>query len=143
MRSIRFANVDKVYSYLSPDIEYNHGQHLIYVLITILTGLVAVIGLPLLLSLEPFINRKINFIKIKPFLDQFQGCYKDKFRYFASYYMIFHLIILIIVVINFTNIFITLYSLFFSCSVLMFIHIAVRPYVNHLLNLLILTASCF
>ena len=97
MRSIRYANVDKVYSYLSPDVEYFHGRHLFYVLIAAVVGLVIVIGLPLLLSLEPFINNKINFIRIKQFLDQFQGCYKDKLRYFASYYMIFRLLILTIV----------------------------------------------
>ena len=135
MRSITFADVDKVYSYLSPDIEYFHGRHLIYVLIAAFVGLIFMIGLPLLLLLEPFVNSKINFIKIKPFLDQFQGCYKDKFRYFASYYMIFRLIILTIVVINPTNIFITLYSLLVSCCLLTFIHIAVRPYANHALNL--------
>ena len=37
-----------------------------------------VIGFPLLLLLEPFLNSKINFFRIKPLLDQFQGCYKDK-----------------------------------------------------------------
>ena len=135
MRFITFANVDKVYSYLSPDIEYFHGRHLIYVLIAAFMGLLVMFGLPLLLLLEPFINSKINFIKIKPFLDQFQGCYKDKFRYFASYYMIFRLIMLAIVIINPTNIFITLYSLLVSCSLLTFIHITVRPYANHVLNL--------
>ena len=135
VRSIRFTNVDKVYSYLSPDIEYFHGRHLFYVLVAILTGLVIVIGLPLLLSLEPFINSKINFIKIKPLLDQFQGCYKDRFRYFASYYMIFRLIILTIIVINTTNIFITLYLLLISSSLMMFIHTAVKPYSNYTLNL--------
>ena len=135
MRFITFANVDKVYSYLSPDIEYFHGRHLIYVLIAAFMGLLVMIGLPLLLLLEPFVNSKINFIRIKPFLDQFQGCYKDKFRYFASYYMIFRLIILTIVVINPTNISITLYSLLVSCSLLTFIHITVRPYANHVLNM--------
>ena len=135
MRSISFANIDEVYSYLSPGIEYFHGRHLIYVLIAAFTGLVVMIGLPLLLLLEPFINSKINFIRIKPFLDQFQGCYKDKFRYFASYYMIFRLIILTIVVINPTNNFITLYSLLVLCVLLTFIHIAVRPYASNVLNL--------
>ena len=135
IRSIRFTNVDKVYSYLSPDIEYFHGRHLIYVLIAYLIGLVIVIGLPLLLSLEPFINSKINFIKIKPLLDQFQGCYKDKFRCFASYYMIFRLIILTIIVINATNNFVTLYLMLVSCSLMMYIHIAVGPYTNNVLNL--------
>ena len=135
MRSMRYTNVDRVYSYLSPDMEYFHGRHLFYVLIAVVMGLVIAIGLPLLLSLEPFINQKINFIRIKPFLDQFQGCYKDKFRYFAAYYMIFRLLILTIVVINPTNIFITLYTLLVTCSLLTFIHIAVKPYANHTLNL--------
>ena len=133
---IRFSDVDKVFSYLFPDIEYFHGRHLFYVLVAILTGLVIVIGLPLLLSLEPFINSKINFIKIKPLLDQFQGCYKDRFRYFASYYMIFRLIILTIIVINSTDFFVTLYLLLVSCSLMMLVHIAVRPYVSDALNLL-------
>ena len=30
--------------------------------------IIIVIGLPLLLALEPFLNSKINFIKIKPLL---------------------------------------------------------------------------
>ena len=135
VRSIRFIDIDKVYSYLSPDIEYFHGRHLFYVLVAILTGLVIVIGLPLLLSIEPFINSKINFIKIKPLLDQFQGCYKDNFRYFASYYMIFRLIVLTVIVIDATNIFVTLYLLLVSCSLMMFIHLAIRPYVSNVLNL--------
>ena len=80
VRAIRFTSVDKVYSYLSPDIEYFHGRHLAYGLIALVIGLIFVIGLPLLLLLEPFVNSKINFIKIKPLLDQFQGCYKDRFR---------------------------------------------------------------
>ena len=71
VRALTFTNVDKVYSYLSPDIGYFHGRHLVYGLMAILIGLVIVIGLPLLLLLEPFLNSKINFIKIKPLLDQF------------------------------------------------------------------------
>ena len=134
VRAIGFTNVDKVYSYLSPDIEYFHGCHLIYDLVSFIALLVIVIGLPLLLLLEPFLNSKINFIKIKPLLDQFQGCYKDKFRYFASYFMIFRLIILGILVVNQTNPFIALYSLLVVCLVVALIHVTVKPYNNDILN---------
>ena len=79
LRSLRFHGIDKVYSYLSPDIEYFHGRHLAYGIVALLCTVTIVIGLPLLLTLEPFLNHKINFIKIKPLLDQFQGCYKDRF----------------------------------------------------------------
>ena len=88
MRSLQFADVDNVYTYLSPDTKYFHGRHLAYGIIAIILIVLIVIGLPLLLLLEPFINHKVHFIRIKPLLDQFQGCYKDKYRCFAGYYMI-------------------------------------------------------
>ena len=116
VRAIRFTSVDQMYSYLSPDIEYFHGRHLVYGLIAIIIGTVIVIGLPLLLLLEPFLNSKINFIKIKPLLDQFQGCYMDRFRYFASFFLIFRLMILGILAVNQPNSFITLFSLQFIAS---------------------------
>ena len=134
VRAIRFTNVDKVYSYLSPDIEYFHGRHLAYGLIALVIGLIFVIGLPLLLLLEPFVNSKINFIKIKPLLDQFQGCYKDRFRYFASFFMIFRLMILSILAINETDPFISSYLLMAICLVMTLIHVTVRPYNNNVLN---------
>ena len=73
-------DVDKIYTYLSPDVEYLHGWHLVYVIVALLFALIIVIVLPLLLALEPFLNSKINFVKIKPLLDQFQGSFKDKYR---------------------------------------------------------------
>ena len=57
-----------VYTDLSPDIEYLHGHHLLYGIIALLCIVSIVIGLPLLLTFEPFLNRKFNFIKIKPLL---------------------------------------------------------------------------
>ena len=54
MRPLIFFDVDKVYTYLSPDVEYFHGRHLAYVIVAVLFTLVIVIGLPLLLALEPF-----------------------------------------------------------------------------------------
>ena len=79
MRPLKFHDIEKVYTYLSPDIEYFHGRHLAYSIVALLCAISIVIGLPLLLILEPFLNHKISFIKIKPLLDQFQGSYKDKF----------------------------------------------------------------
>ena len=75
MRPLIFHDVDKVYTYVSPDVEYFHGRHLVYGIVAVLSTILIVIGLPLLLALEPFLNSKINFIRIKPLLDQFQGCY--------------------------------------------------------------------
>ena len=55
---IIFRGVDKVYAYISPDIEYFHGHHLVYGIVAMLFTIV--IGLPLLLVFEPYLNSKIN-----------------------------------------------------------------------------------
>ena len=134
IRSLRFHGIDKVYTYLSPDIEYFYGRHLAYGIVALLCIVTIVIGLPLLLILEPFLNRKINFIKIKPLLDQFQGCYKDRFRSFAGYYMICRLVIITIVIANSSNDFVANYMLIVTCVIIALIHLIIKPYNNEILN---------
>ncbi|XP_065896008.1 uncharacterized protein [Dysidea avara] len=134
MRSLDFYEVDKVYTYLSPDIEYFHGRHLPYAIVAIFCTLVIVIGLPLLLLLEPFLNCKINFIRIKPLLDQFQGCYKDKYRCFASYYMICRLVIIIITITTSPDNFTSRYILITASTTIALVHLTVRPYSSKHLN---------
>ena len=134
IRSLRFQGIDKVYTYLSPDIEYFHGRHLAYGIVALLCTVTIVIGLPLLLTLEPFLNHKINFIKIKPLLDQFQGCYKDRFRSFAGYYMICRLVIITIVIANSSNDFVANYVLIVTCGIIDLIHLIIKPYNNEILN---------
>jgi len=93
LRSLPF---DKVHAYLSPDIEYCHGHHQSCFIVAVLCTLVIVIDLLLPLLLEPFLNHKINFTRMKPLLDQFQGCYKDKYRCLAAYCMICCLVIIMV-----------------------------------------------
>ena len=131
MRPLTFHEIDKVYTYLSPDIEYFHGRHLAYGIIALFFSIFIVIGLPLLLTLEPLLNHKFNFVKIKPLLDQFQGCYKDKYRCFAGYYMISRLVIISIVIVN--N-FVANYMLVIVCGIIDLIHISVKPYSNEIIN---------
>ena len=134
MRPLIFHDVDKVYTYVSPDIEYLHGRHLAYAIVAVLFTILIVIGLPLVLGLEPFLNSKINFVKVKPLLDQFQGCYKDKFRCFAAYYMICRLVIIVIIIANSSNDFVLQYSLITVCVITALIHLILKPYSNPLLN---------
>ena len=134
MRPLIFHDVDKVYTYVSPDVEYFYGRHLVYGIVAVLFTIVIVIGLPLLLALEPFMNSKINFIRIKPLLDQFQGCYKDKYRCFAAYYMICRLLIVTIVLINSFNDLLFQYLLITICIVIAILHQLFRPYSSSLLN---------
>ena len=134
MRPLIFHDVDKVYTYVSPDIEYLHGRHLAYAIVAVLVTIIIVIGLPLLLGLEPFLNSKINFVKIKPLIDQFQGCYKDKYRCFSAYYMICRLVIITIIIAVSSNNFVIQYSLLTVCVITALIHLILKPYSNPLLN---------
>ena len=136
MRPLTFVDVDQVYTYLSPDIQYLHGRHIAYIIPAIIFTIVIVIGFPLLLLLEPYLNSKINLIKIKPLLDQFQGCYKDKYRCFAGYYMICRLVIILLVIVKISDDFTTQYLLISSCALMGLIHILVRPYANAIHNIL-------
>ena len=134
MRPLMFHEIDKLYTYLSPNIEYFHGRHLAYGIIALICIITIVAGLPLLLTLEPFLNHKLNFAKIKPLLDQFQGCYKDKFRCFAGYYMICRLVIITIVIAIAFNHTIANYLLITVCAIIALIQLLARPYNNEIIN---------
>ena len=140
LQLLRFTNPDikETYTYWSPNIQYFHERHAIYGVVAIICELFIGIGLPLLLFLEPFLNRKINFIRIKPLLDRFQECYKDKYRCFAAYYLICRQIIFLIAYhfnsdIDYYNLLFYLQTTFVVIAI---IHIWVQPYQSELLNAL-------
>ena len=106
-----------------------------YAIVAVLFTTAVVVGLPLLLALEPFLNSKFNFVKVKPLLDQFQGCYKDKYRCFAAYYMICRLIIITIIIANSSNDYAFQYLLITACVMMDITHQIIKPYLNSLLNI--------
>ena len=135
LRVVHYPGYDGLYVYLSPDMKYFSNQHAFYGVVALLCGAIIVIGLPLFLLLEPLIlNRWFNFIRIKPLLDQFQGCYKDKHRWFASYYLICRQVIILIVYFGNVDYYEMLYYLQTACVVIAMFHIWVQPYVNDFLN---------
>ena len=133
---MRFTDVNGWYAYSSPHIQYFDGRHAVYGVVAILCELIIVIGLPLLLLLEPFLNRKINFVRIKPLVDQFQGCYKDKYRCFATYYLICRQAIILIVYSLNSSYYNTAFYLQAVCIIIAIIHVLIQPYQSGLLNAL-------
>ena len=134
LRPIYFDDANNAHVYLSPSIKYFTGRHIPYGIIASLCELFIVIGLPLLLLLEPFLKRKVNFIKIKPLLDQYQECYKDQYHWFAAYYLICRQVIIIIVYVNnFNN---SLYYVQTACIIIVTIHVWIKPYKTDTLNVL-------
>ena len=136
LRPLRFTDVQQWYTYSSPHIKYFHQQHAAYGLVAVLCELVVVVGLSLLLLLEPVLSRRINFIRIKPLLDQFQGCYKDKYRWFAAYYLICRQAIFLVVYSFNSDYYNMLFYLQTACVLIALIHMWFQPYRDELLNAL-------
>ena len=134
LRPLTFNDVDEVRTYSSPDIEYFTGRHLVYAIVAILCEVTIVIGLPLLLLLEPFLSRRINFVRVKPLMDEFQDCFKGKHRWFAAYYLICRQVIFLIVYVGNGNYYNMLYYLQTACVIIAMIHGWVQPYKSNLLN---------
>ena len=134
LRPLTFNDIDEVSTYSSPDITYFTGRHLVYSIVALLCEVIIVIGLPLLLLLEPLLSRKVNFVRIKPLMDPFQHCYKDKYRWFGAYYLICRQVLILIVYVGNRNYYNMLYYLQTACIVIAMIHGYVQPYKSHLLN---------
>ena len=134
MRPLQFQDIDEVYTYLSPDIKYFNGRHLPYGIVAVMCTVFIAIGLPAFLVLEPFLSRKFTFTKIKPLLDQFQGCYKDKYRCFAGYYMICRLLVITTFIASSYIGFLADYLLVTICGIIATIQLMVKPYNYKTLN---------
>ena len=84
---LTFQDVEGAYAYNSPDLKYFHGRQLAYGIAAIFVVFMIII-FPVFLLLEPLLSRKVNFIRMRPFLDAFQGCYILKYRQFAGFYLV-------------------------------------------------------
>ena len=100
-----------IYSYYG-GLPYFKGKHLIYAVPALLSCLLVTILPPLILLLYPLtlqilslcklsehwiVNKALQLIRINkliPFIDCFQSCYKDKFRFFAGLYFIYRIALL-------------------------------------------------
>ena len=134
LRPLYYHDIDDAYVYLSPSVKYFTDRHVAYGIVACVCGLFIVISFPVLLLLQPFLRSKVNFIKIKPLLDQFQGCYKDQYHWFAAYYLICRLIIIgIAFASNFNN---ALYYLQTVNIIIVMIHVWIQPYRSDTLNML-------
>ena len=88
------------------------GRHLFYAIVAIFFILTIVAIPPLLLVLYPLsvqllalcklsehwlvgkLLKILQIYRLKPLIDSFQGCYKDRFRFFAGLYFIYRILIL-------------------------------------------------
>ena len=128
------SSLTSFYTYLSPDIKYFSGRHIIYGIFAILLTILIALGLPIFLLLQPFLKKRINFIRIVPLLDQFQQCFKLQYHSFAAFYMICRLLLFLILsldMITYSTRFLILQVL---CFVIAVIQVWVQPYKEDKLN---------
>ena len=143
---LMFKGTHTSYAYYSPDIKYFTGRHIFYGIVAICLTVVIVLGLPVFLLLQPLMRRcrRIQFIKIKHILDQFQQCYKKEYHWAAGIYLICRLLIFVIVGLNSVEYVTGYFVLQVLCFILVVVHIILRPYeddkVNSLDNIILLIA---
>ena len=105
-------NTTKVVFYAG-DYLYFHNSHLKYAIPALIIGIVLVLMPLVLLLIYPLCYRVFALLgieetcfvkllckiapleKMKPLFDSFQGCYKDKYRFFAGLYFLYRLVALV------------------------------------------------
>ena len=158
LRAVKHDNIDGMFTYLSPHLKYFANRHAVYASVAILCVLLVTIGFPLLLVMEPlltmfdcnlknnackkakqqikgFLEKRACCAKIKQLLDKLQDCYKDQYRWFAAYYLICRLVIMLIIYFANDDYNYMIYYLQTACVVITMTHIWIQPYKNDTLNL--------
>ena len=160
LRPLKFDGIDGIYTYLSPHIKYFSNRHAAYAVVALLCGLLVTIGFPLFLITQPLMMKMMKdhlsdkkwkrvelkirrttenhfwLFRIKQLLDQLQDCYKDQYRWFAAYYLICRLVIMLITYFANDDYNYMIYYLQTACVVIAMIHIWIQPYKNDLLNVM-------
>ena len=100
---------NKTVPLLQGDLEYMKGKHLHYAIPAIICLIMIILPPPIILISEPVLVKLSGLIsmrrnaftyclhrirmKLKPFLDSFQGCFKDNCRCFAGFFFLYRIVI--------------------------------------------------
>ena len=114
---------------LQPDLAYFTGLHLPLAITSILLLLFLIFPLVSFLMLSPILWKCVNLSKVKPFLDEFQSCYKKSYRWYPAIYFVAWLVI---VGVDSVSLYLTIYTVvFFTLCILLAVF---QPYEVHWLN---------
>ena len=92
---------DKNFVYRAAFMEYLHGKHIALFILALVVGVVFVLGFPILLLATPFAEKCFSQrtqIRMKPTLNILKLCFKGRMTWFAAFYFICRLIILLITI---------------------------------------------
>ena len=129
----QFPEIPGLFVYIEPSVKYfNHSQHLPWFLIAIAIVLLLVIPFTFILVFAPILSKCFNLNKIKPFLDEFQSCYKDRFRWMAGYYFVARFIYLAILTAPRYVPVVLQYVIQLLSFIVLVIHMLLQPYKEQL-----------
>lgn len=136
LNPVGFDKVNKIYIGVEPTMEYFTGVHIFWALLAIFIELFLITPFILLLLLAPFLMRvrKIHLIRIKPFLDEFQSCYKDEYRWMAFYYFACRQLYLLVYMNPNTDFTPTQYYMQLISIMVAVFHTTLQPYSDSWLN---------
>ena len=73
---------------IQPDLTYFTGFHLLLSLVAIAIIVFLIIPFTLTILFAPLLMKRFSLIRLRPFLDELQSSYHDKYRWFPALYMI-------------------------------------------------------
>ena len=133
------------------DSEYFGSAHLPYAIPAVLCLIVVIIPPPCILLLEPVATKLFSLqiwsdsvkqaysrlrLKFMPFLDSFQACFKDKYRFFAGLYFTYRIVVPLLYLV-FRG---TVSTCYIAVEIFLFflvnLHVLIQPYKVHWHNLL-------
>ena len=137
LRPLKFTDINDLFTYASPSFKYFQGRHVLYGSVALICELLIGVGLPLFLLLATYLIRQCpaQLLRVRSFLDQFQGCYKERYRWFAGYYLMCRQVIMLVVFLGNSNYYNMLFYLQTTCIIIFAIHMWFQPYRNIFLNL--------
>ena len=115
---------------IQPDFKYFSLSHIPVAIPALLVMIVVIAPLVFILLSSPLLSKITNLNRIKPFLDEFQSCYKDNFRWYSSVYFIVWIALIMILIYSDVFAYQTILVL------LLLTHIVIRPYSSTTLNIM-------
>ena len=115
---------------LEPHMKYLSLEHIPIVILALLVLLVVIVPLLVVLLISPALSRVINLTRIKPFLDEFQSCYRDSCRWYSIVYFIVW-----IVFVSMQSQAVPMIYIQALFVILLSTHCLIRPYQSTVLNI--------
>jgi predicted outer membrane repeat protein len=76
--------------FIDPHLKYFHEDHLPYAIVALACEFLLVLPVCILLLSAPWLSQRVNLVRLrlKPILDEFQACYRPRYRWFAGFYFL-------------------------------------------------------